>query len=166
MKKTILLSLLFMSSLALAAQSNHGPYLGGQIGHIDTHTGKFGTDWTAYRLFGGWRFDESFAVEGGYNHLFNNENGRLRGYDLVGKAIVPLAHNFDMYIKAGGMYTSQDLKTQADKSKLLPLIGIGAGFNIIKGLNVDASYSYSWGYGGIGDIDFAALGLSYTFNVT
>ena len=45
----------------------------------------------------------------------------------------------------------------------MPLMGIGGGFNITKGFNVDVSYSFAWGHNVIGDIDYAAVGLSYTF---
>lgn len=160
--KRYLVLLLFIPSLGLAQLSNHGPYLGGQIGHVDTHTGKFGTDWSSYRIFGGWRFNDNFALEGGYNSLTPNDDNKNYGGDIVGKAIVPLALDFSLYIKAGGEYVYQDADNKKDGT-VLPVMGIGAGFNLTKGLNIDASWTYAWGHSGISNIDYAALGLSYTF---
>lgn len=165
MKRLGLLLLLTASLTAFGFNTkfNHGPYLGAQIGHVNTHTAKFDTNWTSSRFFAGWRFNDNFALEGGFHRVARSNQGLLLGYDLTGKAIVPLAHDFSFYVKAGGDYVSQDLKKQKDKSSVIPLVGLGVGFNLTKGLNTDISYTFGWGWGGISDINYAALGLSYTF---
>lgn len=66
--QTALLTLLML--LPLGANADKGFYAGGGIGSAELSEDFDGftidTDSTAFRIFGGWRFNEYFAVEGGY----------------------------------------------------------------------------------------------------
>ena len=179
------------SGTVFADQSFHGPYIGAQAGYIDNNNTHAGHDtWAdaflpflsdaAYRAYFGYRFNDYFALEGGYTSItdgkdtggLSNKDDRYRiyGYDLVGKAIVPLALGFNVYIKAGGQYVRQNIVNstsgqiiyQSKVNKLLPTVGIGGGWNMTKFLALDLSYTYTYGIGEIKSIEFAALGLTIT----
>ena len=162
----IALSLLIFATSVLADQSHHGPYLGGQVGYTSTDNSHANDDkWGSYRIYGGWRFNDYFALEGGYNSILNNSDSQIQGYDLTGKLIVPLLLGFNVYILAGGQYVYQDIQDDSYDSKagaLLPLAGIGAGWNLTKGIAIDASWRHTVGIGDIKSINFASVGVSYT----
>ena len=163
----IALSLLVFATTVFADQSHHGPYIGGQAGYTSTSNDHANDDkWGSYRIYGGWRFNEYFALEGGYNSMLNSSDSKIEGYDLTGKLIVPLALGFNVYLLAGGQYVHQDIKNGSYDSKtgaLLPVGGLGAGWNLTKGLAIDASWRHTVGINNIKSIDFASLGVSYTF---
>jgi hypothetical protein len=65
--QTILITLLLL--LPLGAHAGRGLYAGGSIGSAGLNEDFDGltidSSSTAFRIFGGWRFNEYFAVEGG-----------------------------------------------------------------------------------------------------
>ncbi|MCK4608501.1 MAG: porin family protein [Gammaproteobacteria bacterium] len=166
MKKTLIaLSLLIFATSALAKLSHHGPYLGAQTGYTNTDNSHAPDKWGTYRIFGGWRFNDYLALEGGYNSILDKSDAKINGYDLTGKIILPLILGFHAYVLGGGQYVKQDIKNDSydsNSSALLPVIGIGGGWNLTNGIAVDASWRHTIGVNNIKNIDFIALGVSYT----
>ena len=133
-----------------------GVYLGGGVGsaYIEDSSGNpsgntFDESSTAYRLFGGYRFDAIplFKLSGelGYRDLGNSSAGGLEygvsGFDysaLAGIALGPL----EVYARVGAVQydlekTASGVKTEFDGTA--PLYGIGASFKLF-GLGVRAEY--------------------------
>jgi hypothetical protein len=141
-----------LSTPALAG----GVYLGGGVGsaYIEDSSGNpsgasFDESSTAYRLFGGYRFDAiplvKLSGELGYRDLGNSSAGGLEysvsGFDysaLAGIALGPV----EVYARLGAVRyqlekTSTGVTTEFDGTA--PLYGIGASFKLF-GLGVRAEY--------------------------
>jgi Outer membrane protein beta-barrel domain len=135
-----------------------GIYLGGGAGaaYIEDSSGNpsgttFDESSTAYRIFGGYRFDAipivKLSGELGYRDLGNPSAGGveygLSGFDysaLAGIALGPV----EVYARLGGVQyqlekTSTGVTTEFDGTA--PLYGIGASFKLF-GLGVRGEYEY------------------------
>jgi hypothetical protein len=133
-----------------------GVYLGGGVGtaFVEDSSGNpsgnsFDESSTAYRLFGGYRFDAiplvKLSGELGYRDLGNSSAGGLEysvsGFDysaLAGIALGPV----EVYARLGAVRyqlekTSTGVTTEFDGTA--PLYGIGASFKLF-GLGVRAEY--------------------------
>ena len=133
-----------------------GVYLGGGLGnaYVEDSSGNpsgnsFDESSTAYRLFGGYRFDAlpliSLSGELGYRDLGNPSTGGLEyglsGFDysaLAGIGLGPV----EVYARVGAVQydlekTASGVKTEFDGTA--PLYGIGASFKLF-GLGVRAEY--------------------------
>ena len=164
-KIIIIIGLLFISPLGFAELSAHGPYIGGQIGYTDSDNSHAQDSWGA-RPFVGWRFDDFFALEAGYDHLVDKNHTKIHGFDLMGKAIVPLRYAFSAFIEGALSYLSQQIDTTdyyQDKKKLLPAVGGGIGFNFNNYFTTDVSFLRILGWGGVKSVNYFALGVSVTF---
>ena len=180
------LASLGVASIASAATLPAG-YVGVQIGQGDTHFGKsdvknvtsanVDSKDLAGRVFAGYQFNENLAAELGYTHFYDAEykrinatsaNGKVKefAYDLVGKAIMPLPNNFNVYAKAGvanvhakgrGVTTKKDTATELT-------YGIGAAYDVTPMIPVDLSWTHTNSGSGIPKSDFVALGISYHFS--
>jgi len=159
--KIIILCLI--SPAIFASLSRHGPYLGGQFGYLDPNNSHAAKGWHAARPFIGLRFNDNFAIEGGYDLLNYKKHSKIYGYDLMGKAIVPLAIGFSVFIDAGFAYIEQDISHYKDDKQPLPEAGLGVGFNLTKSIATDLSWIHMVGHSDIKSIDFYAVGVSLTF---
>ena len=133
-----------------------GVYLGGGLGtaFVEDSSGNpsgnsFDESSTAYRLFGGYRFDAiplvKLSGELGYRDLGNSSAGGLEysvsGFDysaLAGIGLGPV----EVYARVGAVQydlekTSSGVKTEFDGTA--PLYGIGASFKLF-GLGVRGEY--------------------------
>ncbi len=153
----------------------------------------------AGRVALGYQFNQNFAVEVGYlqlnnkkldvtQHLFNNMEGNAslnlqqHAIDLVGKGIVPLTQNINVYGKLGLAYLTSDINlnvkddafdakvnlnnyTHIAKHKWAPEAAIGVSYDITPNVSLDASWTHiqPLGKNKPGNIDFAALGVGYNF---
>jgi opacity protein-like surface antigen len=162
-KILITTTLLLTPLLACAALSAHGPYLGVQGGYVNPHDSHAEKVWNGLRPFLGYRFNDNFALEAGYDSLNRKSDSKMYGVDLLGKAIVPFPHNFSFFIEAGAAYIQQDIKNYRKKNNILPAAGIGVGFNFTQHFAADLSWLHMTdAFGKIHSIDFAAIGLSFT----
>ncbi len=126
---------------------------------------------TAWKLFGGYQFNENFAVEAGYHDL-----GTFKGVTSVtapaaatvgGKwdayagsvsavGIYPLVKQFSVFGKAGFAVSRVKVDVpaaapySASATRLQPLIGIGARFDITKAIGVRAEFER---FNNVGDGD-------------
>lgn len=109
-----------------------------------------------------------------------SETLRQNAIDLTAKAMLPINDKFSAYGKLGVAYlTSIDTATDINstwntngtngdniaKHKLAPEVAIGASYNVTPNVFVDASLTHiqPLGKNRPGNIDFAAVGLGYSF---
>ena len=148
---------------------------------------------TGYKLFGGYRFNENFAVEGGYFNLGQfgfvattlplgtlSGNIKLQGMNLDGVGTLPITEQFSVFGRLGLNYAQA-----RDSFSSTGLVGAPANpnpsksqFNYKFGAGVQYDFTESWGMraeaeryrindavGNKGDIDMYSLGLIYRFGV-
>ncbi|KAF5271492.1 hypothetical protein FQR65_LT05112 [Abscondita terminalis] len=156
----------------------------------------------AGRIALGYQFSQNFALEAGYLQLGEGKVNlgavhdphspavgeaslklQQNAIDLVGKGILPLASNFNLYGKLGVAYVTSDVKgtlqvpglptLNADlnnranvaKHKWAPEAAIGVSYDITPNVSVDTSWTHIQPLGNNkpGNIDFVAVGLGYNF---
>jgi len=146
---------------------------------------------TGYKLFGGYKFNRYFAIEGGYFDLgkfgFTANttpagtlagNIRLKGVNLDAVGILPINDSFSAFGRLGLNYaqardafsgTSAVSVANPNPSKSDTNYKFGAGmqydFNPALGMRFDAErYRVNDAVGNKGDIDLLSLGLVYRFS--
>lgn len=153
----------------------------------------------AGRVALGYQFNQNFAVEVGYLQLNSKKldvtqnldkyadghaslNLHQHAIDLVGKGILPVTQNINVYGKLGVAYltTNLDANLTEDKHDLTlnlnqyanvakhkwaPEAAIGVSYDMTPNVSLDASWTHIQPLGNNkpGNIDFAALGVSYNF---
>ena len=199
-----------VSPLAMAGTTDYGWYIGGNVGQssatIDneritnllaaggyTTTALYGDNDRdlGYKLFGGYGFNENWALEAGYFNLgefgylaTTAPAGSLRGtaefqglnLDLVGK--MPIGENFSLFGRIGAIYAEAkdhfvttgavNLITDPNPSKRAASYKFGAGvqydFSEALAMRLEAErYHVDDAVGNKGDIDLYSLGLVYSF---
>lgn len=209
MKKVIALSALLLASGLVSAQQS-GFYVGGSIGSamvdanggVDDVLSSFGatnvsgnTDDTdfSYKIFGGYKINKNFAVEGGYANFgkfTSNGSGRLLGQpisaseevksyaifvDAVG--ILPASEEFSVFGKAGFAYTNTKatgsasapgISASASESanQWVPKLGLGAQYYVTKAIALRAEFEYYFNVGDentTGQSDVQVLSAGITF---
>ncbi|MGC1853994.1 MAG: outer membrane beta-barrel protein [Candidatus Aquirickettsiella sp.] len=152
----------------------------------------------AGRLAIGYQFNPNFALEAGYLRLGSKKvEGSLvsestkdtlqlqqNAIDFVGKGIIPVGSNINLYGKLGVAYLSTDLegKVPGDESQpdlkidlnktanlskhtFAPEVALGVSYDITPNVSVDTSWTHiqPLGKNKPGNIDFVAVGLGYNF---
>lgn len=157
----------------------------------------------AGRVAIGYQFNQNFAVEAGYLRLGEGKvnlgaitlsdrplvttQGTLKlqqnAIDLVGKGIIPIANNFNVYGKLGVAYVTTTTKGTFEtpgfptvnvdlndrdniaKHKWAPEAAVGVSYDITPNVSVDTSWTHIQPLGSNkpGNIDFVAVGLGYNF---
>ncbi|MCH9636394.1 outer membrane beta-barrel protein [Rickettsiella endosymbiont of Litargus connexus] len=190
-----------------------GVYVTGQVGYANTQMGNktdtanllhnkdkaeannLSNNGLAGRLALGYQFNQNFAVEVGYlqlgqrkvNVLVSPEQSSLKlrqnALDLVGKSIIPISNNIDVYGKLGVAYLTSDIKetvkegghstttydlndvARVNKHQWAPEAAIGVTYDITPNVSVDTSWTHiqPLGKNRPGNIDFVAVGLGYNF---
>lgn len=190
-----------------------GVYVTGQLGYADTHMGdkinirgfnakdnNLSNNGLAGRLAIGYQFNQNFAVEAGYLQLGQTKvNGllnlpkigladsslklRQNAIDLVGKGIIPVASNLNVYGKLGVAYVTTTIEGTAKvtgvptvsvnlndsfnvaKHKWAPEAAVGVSYDITPNVSVDTSWTHIQPLGSDkpGNIDFVAVGVGYNF---
>ncbi len=144
-----------------------------------------------YKLFGGYKFNKHFAVEGGYFNLGKfgftantttagsslTGTGKFQGLNLDAVGILPLTEKFSAFGRVGYIYTEAKdtfsgtgAVTVTDpnpkKSEGSYKYGLGIQYDLTRSLGLRAEwerYRVNDAVGNKGDIDMALIGLVYTF---
>lgn len=125
---------------------------------------------TGFKLFGGYRYNQNFALEGGYTDLGKfdarrdvtapvvgsiSRNMRMAGFDLAAVGIIPVQNGFSLFGKIGAMYTMTrssisisgallPAPTLTDlnprRSEWNPKFGLGAGYDFSNGMGLRLEY--------------------------
>jgi OOP family OmpA-OmpF porin len=121
-------SILIAAALAVSIPSTtfaeSGFFVAGSIGKAnlseDFDDFSVDTDSTAFRVTAGWRFNDYFAVEAGYNNFGNFEQTvdvdgvptevslKADGFTLGGLGYVPLSDRFSLFGRAGAYFWDGD----------------------------------------------------------
>jgi len=145
---------------------------------------------TGYKLFGGYKFNRNFAVEGGYFDLGRfgftattvpagtlNGNIKLKGVNLDAVGILPITENFSAFGRVGVNYAeARDsfsgsgavnvLNSNPSKREANLKFGGGLQYDFTQwlGMRVEAErYRINDAVGSKGDIDLVSVGLVYRF---
>lgn len=102
---------------------------------------------TAWKLFGGYRFNPNLGLELGWVDLGKLESKGAVDYELTGATLnavgtIPLANNFDVFAKIGGFFWDSDasgggLSKSDSGSDATGGVGVGYHFNDQFGVRVE-----------------------------
>lgn len=145
---------------------------------------------TGYKLFGGYKFNKNFALEGGYFDLGRfgftattvpsgtlSGNIKLQGLNLDAVGILPIAEKFSAFGRIGLNYAeARDsftgsgavtvLNPNPSKRDTNYKVGLGLQYDFTQslGMRLEAErYRINDAVGNRGDIDLVSLGLVYRF---
>jgi len=146
-----------------------------------------------YKLFGGYKFNKYFAVEGGYFNLGKfgftatttppgtfTGSGKFQGLNLDAVGILPLSQKFSAFGRVGYIYTETKdsfsgsgggtgvaaSNPNPEKKDGNYKYGLGAQYDFTYNLGLRAEwerYRVNDAVGNKGDIDMALISLVYTF---
>ena len=120
-------------------------YIGGDVGkttqRVDGNAQKRTSD--SYSIFGGYKFNENFAVEAAYTDLgkvdFGGVSAKNKVYSLDGIARAPLGAGFGVYGKVGVAYAQRDFNNGlGDKDKTVLRLGVGVDYALTKNVSLRA----------------------------
>ncbi len=177
MKRTILAAAALVATAApQIAAADWGPYIGGTLGSA-TLTDNFegfdvDEDSTAYRVFAGFNFGDTFGLETGYHRFGTFEEdlaGRFRldadGMFLGGKLGLPLSENAKLIGRGGWFFWDDDSilndirRINDDESYLY--LGLGAEVELSPNLSLTGDWTrYELDYT---DSDVISIGLTLHF---
>jgi len=189
------------SSMAAGTSDQSGFYLGSGIGYstisptlenagpqkrVDDHFSQKKHD-TGFKLYGGYQFNENWALEAQYINLgkYKGEPARepknvaggtvkASGIAVNGVGSYHFNEDFSIFAKAGVIQLKLDAeffgpsrRASGSGTSTLPLLGIGAEYRLTPQLSLRAEYEY-YGEQKIGQFvkirtDMATLGLRYRF---
>ncbi|RZT09267.1 OmpA-OmpF porin, OOP family [Duganella sp. CF402] len=185
MKKTIFAALIAALAAPLAAQAE-GAYIGGNVGRaeqkIEVDGYSFKESTTAYKLYGGYTYNQNFGFEVGFADLREAEksgNGARiasepKSIYLAATGTLPLNEQFSVFGKVGVASThvkvsasAAGFSDSASDNRTSPYISVGASFALNKNVSFVAEYE---NFGKIakdgGDhikADFVSAGVRYSF---
>jgi OOP family OmpA-OmpF porin len=148
---------------------------------------------TGYKLFGGYRVNKNFALEGGYFNLGRFSyvattvpagtlagNIRLQGLNLDAVGMLPITEQFSVFGRLGVNYAQARDSFASTGAVLAPInpnpsknqvnykFGAGLQYDFTKslGMRLEAErYRINDAVGNKGDVDLYSLGLVYRFGV-
>lgn len=163
MTKTLLSALLASAFVLSASAHAAGAYIGanaGSVEHkasIDGESGKESK--AAFKLYGGYGFNENFGIETGYVHMgkvsdsasFGGDNAalsyRARAFYIAGTAALPLSQQFSLFAKAGVTANRGKIRASLNgdsesisRSNTTAMFGVGAEYSFTKNMSVVAEY--------------------------
>ena len=162
------LALLLTGSMAWA--DDHGAYIGGTVGYTnvedDAGSLSFDDNPVGWKILGGYKFTENWAVEGAYANLGEAEDNiaglgdvgaEFSGFSATAIGVLPL-NVIDLFGKVG--YYSGDVEVTAlglsgDDSESGVTLGAGAEFNLVDNFSLRSDIDWY-------DADLDAL---WSFNV-
>jgi OOP family OmpA-OmpF porin len=197
-KKTTIASLLAVSGLALssgafaqAKNTETGFYIGASVGQSTADCDTSGTTLscddtdTAYKVFGGYKFNKNLAVEAGYAPLGEvnasgggvNITAEANVWDLVAVGMLPLGNNFSIFGKLGVYNGKVEVSSNVpgisgDKTTTDLTYGLGAQFDFTRNLGIRGEWqryasAKTPSIAGSGedktDIDVLSLGVLWKF---
>ena len=133
---------------------------------------------TAWRVLGGYIFNQNFSLELGYQDLGQisaapfgtTGNVTANVWELVGVGTLPLQNRFSLYGKLGGYMGSTERRTpggfSTSETNTDLTLGIGARYDYAPQLAFRAEYqSYqSVGGGSVGQSDFDVISVGALYN--
>ena len=180
MKKSIK-SLLAVAALAFAGgafaqqPALSSVYLGATLGQSDFKDGCNGVSDcdskdTAWRLLGGYRFNQYFSAELGYHDLgeVSGSGASVKGnaWELVGLASYPVVDKFSVYGKLGG-YRGELKGNGANETNTDLTYGVGLQYDVLKNVGIRGEWQRYAKLGGGDvqetDVDVLSIGAVYRF---
>jgi OOP family OmpA-OmpF porin len=171
---------LLLFGLPLSVQAD-GPYIGASIGNAsldDDFDGlNIDTDTTAFRIVAGWRFNDYFALEGGYHDFGDFEQTidvlgtqvtavlSANGFTFGAVGTIPLSERFALMGRAGMFFWNGNAEinavSQASPEDNNPYFGAGLRFDLSQKLQLTGD----WTRYDLEDTDSGVLsiGLQYQF---
>jgi OmpA-OmpF porin, OOP family len=156
----------------------------------DANVTNLSNNGLAGRLAIGYQFNPNFALEMGYLQLGSKKvkgTGAValagvdtlklsqNAIDLAAKGILPIASNFNVYGKLGVAYLTTTVTAKSPdfsitdnkdgKHKWAPEAALGVSYDITPNVSIDTSWTHIHPVGSNrpGNVDFAAVGLTYNF---
>jgi OOP family OmpA-OmpF porin len=185
MKKIIMTAVVASAALLASGGALAQGYVGGAIGqsHLDVDCdGATTCDKSdiGFKLFGGYGFGNGLSVEGVYYNLGAAEladgpfRGKFKGYGfgvglagthqftplVSGTARLGIASNTAKIEASNGFLSASD-----DETNTAPYFGLAVGFNVARGLTVEAGIDFTrFEYDGEkADTRLISVGLKYQF---
>lgn len=171
---------LMLFSLPLTAHAD-GLYVGASIGNAsldDSFDGlTIDDNATAFRIVAGWRFNEYFALEGGYHDFGDFEQSidilgnqatavlSANGFTFGAVGTIPLSERFSLMGRAGMFFWNGNAEinavSQASPEDTNPYFGAGLSFEVSNNLQLTGD----WTRYNLEDTDSGVLsvGLLYQF---
>jgi len=175
-------------SLPFAAHAEGG-YIGADVGHADVkvssdYYGSTTKGHTAYKLYGGYDFNQYFGLEAGYvdfgkidmGYIDESLQAKSQAIYFAAVGTLPLNDQFSLYAKAGisanrvkvdwSFYDGSGSGSYT-KNNTSALLGLGAAYHFSKNLSVVAEYD-DFGKiekedGAHAKANIASLGIRYNF---
>ena len=146
---------------------------------------------TGYKLFGGYKFNRNFALEGGIFDLGGfsflattvpagtlSGDAKIRGVNLDAVGILPVSEKFSAFGRVGANYANARdsfsgtgavnvTGTRRSMRETNYKFGAGLQYDFTRAMGMRAEverYRVSDGIGGKGDVDLLSLGLVYRFS--
>lgn len=190
LKKTTIAALMAASGVVVSSASfaqakppavDTGFYVGASVGQSTSDCGALPScddSDTAYRVFGGYRFNRNIAVEGGYTPLgeiSSSIGGGLKietnAWDLVAVGIWPFTPQFSAFGKLGFYNAEMEASGVVSGKKTTTDLtyGLGLQFDFARNLGVRAEWQRYGGVeapstvGGDTDIDVMSVGVLFKF---
>lgn len=171
-----LVSLFFLSTSVLA----QGGYIGASIGHgtykedLSFINAKFDESDTGYKIFGGYRVTDNFAVEGFYtnygkpsgNVLGYNTSVELDGFGAYAVGTLPLGTGFELFGKVGFIAWDATAKVgsvSADTDDTDFAYGIGAAYFFNDQFGLQGEWEAINFDNNNMDADMLSIGIQYRF---
>ncbi|MBM6549526.1 porin family protein [Marinomonas ostreistagni] len=130
-----------------------GLYIGGNYGYLkvdgDDGDNDFDDDNDVWQGLVGYRFNEYFAIEGGYTDFGSYGSGLARaetdGYSAAVKGILPLTESIEFFAKAGQLWYETDYSVagfSGDSDDEALFAGAGLNFKLSEQLLLNAQYTW------------------------
>lgn len=137
--------LLSLGSGMAMAQAQTPWYVGGDVAKSSHRLGNDSEKRSAdsYSIFGGYKLNQTFAVEAGYTDLgsisYNGIGAKNKVYSLDGIARAPLGNSFGVYGKVGVAYAERDFNSGlGDDHKTGLKLGVGVDYALTQNVTLRA----------------------------
>ena len=145
MKKLILVSCLALAGFSMSASAAElsGGFVRGELGQSDVDVDGFSDDDTALGVGGGWYFNQNFAVEGFWNHLYDANDAELSGFGLglKGKTTVEGGKGFYAEGRIGMFRANGEIDGFGDETSTNLYFGVGAGYDFNENFGMGLNYT-------------------------
>jgi hypothetical protein len=186
--KSILAAAFALAGLAAGANTSAASYIGATVGQSHWDEDCAGTasckkNATAFKVFGGYTFDQAWGVEASYFDLgkVHANLGTLRaessatGGDIAAVVRAPFGADWEMSAKFGLAYvkgettaSTGNFRGTVSKNSAQPVAGVGIGYKVSDNLRARADLQSTRvklidGNGGTGSIFTLGAGLQLAF---
>ena len=161
---------LLLSTLGAQANAADGWYAGASISQAAVDERGIDDDDTGGKIYGGYRFNDYFAVEGNYYDFGDNADGRNElGIDGVGLAAIgsiPLSDQFSIFGKVGIHSWDADIS-----GPIAGRFSDDSDEDVFYGIGLEYEFNQHWNIRGEleryevddFDLDVASVGITYLF---